>query len=179
MFLSDLTTIIKDKCGIVHIQNINKINGGDLLAEKQKAGFIVKFFDKAYEEMSILDLAEVPLAAISGVSDADAADLKKSFNINTVEDLATNKYVLLAQALSTFSDASGEVLDKKFESVEFNTLADKPVDAISGVSEGDAALLKKAFGIDTIRELADNKYVLIAQSTVALATLVELLIEEL
>ena len=47
--------------------------------------------------------------------------------------------------------------------------------AISGVSEGDAALLKKAFGIDNIRELAENKYVTIAQATVSLASLVQIL----
>jgi predicted RecB family nuclease len=54
-------------------------------------------------------------------------------------------------------------------------LAEKPVSAISGVSEGDAELLKKAFGIDTIKELAENKYVTIAQATVMLASLVQLL----
>ena len=160
----------------IYFVNIKNSKNGEIVMAQEKSGFIVKFFDKAYEEKSIMDLAEAPVAAISGVSEADAADLKKAFNIGTVEDLAVNKYVLLAQALATFSDCSGEVLDKKFEAEEFNTLADKPADAISGVSEGDAALLKKAFGIDTIRELADNKYVLIAQATLSLAALVQWLI---
>ena len=149
------------------------------MAEKEEVGFIAKFFDKAYEGKSILELAEAPVAAISGVSEADASDLKKAFNINTVENLATNQYVLLAQALTTFSEYSADILDKKFELKEFEGLANKPVDAISGVSEGDAKLLKKAFGIDTIYELGDNKYVLIAQATVALAALVQFIIEEL
>ena len=145
---------------------------------EEKSGFIVKFYDKAYEEKTILELVEAPASAISGISDADAADLKKAFNIGTVEDLAVNQNVLLAQALATFSDASAEVLDKKFEAKEFNELADKPASAITGISESDGALLKKAFGIDTIRELADNKYVLIAQATVALAALVQYIIDE-
>jgi len=66
-------------------------------------------------------------------------------------------------------------LDRKFESKEYEDLAEKPVSAISGVSEGDADLLKKAFGIDNIRELAENKYVAIAQATVTLASLVQFL----
>lgn len=81
----------------------------------------------------------------------------------------------LAQGISCFSACSGEILDKEFESKEYEELAEKPVSAISGVSEGDAALLKKAFGIDNISELAENKYVTIAQATVSLASLVQIL----
>lgn len=143
--------------------------------KEEKPGFIVKFFDKAYEDKSILELAKAPVAAISGVSESDAEDLMKAFGIKTVEDLAVNKYVRLAQGINCFSACSGEILDKEFESKEYENLSEKPVSAISGVSEGDAALLKKAFGIDTIRELAENKYVAIAQTTVSLASLVQIL----
>lgn len=138
----------------------------------EEPGFIIKFFDKEYETKNILQLVKVPVSAISGVSEADAEDLKKAFGITTVEDLADNKYVRLAQALNLFSENSGLILDKKFEAEEFKNLAEKPVSAISGVSEADAALLKKAFGIDTIKDLAENKYVAIAQTTVSLAALV-------
>ncbi len=47
--------------------------------------------------------------------------------------------------------------------------------AISGISESDAVLLKKAFGIDTIQELAENKYVMAAQFVTALASLAKIL----
>lgn len=124
---------------------------------------------------SITELVKAPVAAISGVSESDAEDLKKAFGIETVEELATNKYVRIAQGINCFTACSGEILDKKFESKEYEDLAEKPVSAISGVSEGDAALFEKAFGIDNIRELADNKYVTIAQATVSLAPLVDLL----
>ncbi len=143
--------------------------------KEEEPGFIAKFFDKAYEDKSILELAKAPVAAISGVSESDAEDLEKAFGIKTVEDLATNKYVRLAQGINCFSACSGEILDREFESKEYENLAEKPVSAISGVSEGDAALLKKAFGIDTIRELAENKYVAIAQATVSLSSLVQIL----
>ncbi len=63
------------------------------------------------------------------------------------------------------------VVDKRYEELPLKELANAPVAAISGVSEGDAALLKTAFGIDTVRELAENKYVKIAQVIVAMASL--------
>ncbi len=141
----------------------------------EKPGFIVKFYDKAYEDKSIVELAKASVAAISGVSESDAVDLKKAFGIETVEDLATNKYVILAQGINCFSECSGQILDRAFESKEYENLARKPVSAISGVSEEDAALLKKAFGINNIKELAENKYVAIAQTTVSLARVVQFL----
>jgi hypothetical protein len=143
--------------------------------KKEKPGFIVKFFDKAYEEKSILELAKAPVESISGVSKSDSEDLKKAFRISTVEDLATNKYVKLAQGINFFSSCSDEILDKEFESKDFENLAEKPVTAISGISEGDGVLLKKAFGIDTIRELAENKYVAIAQAAISLSSLIQLM----
>lgn len=143
----------------------------------EETSFIVKFFDKAYEDNSILDLVDAPVSAISGVSDPDGEALQKAFGIKTVLDLAGNKYVKLAQGITNFSDCSGDILDKEYELKEYVELSEKPVEAISGVSENDAKLLKKAFNIKTIRGLAENKYVLIAQTTVTLAALIEMLIE--
>jgi len=137
--------------------------------------FIVKFFDKKYEKLSFKELCKAPASAISGISEPDAANLKKAFGIDTVEELATNKYVLLAQGINCFSKSSGKILDKKFESAEFEDLRKKSVSAISGISESDAVLLKKSFGIDTIQKLAENKYVIIAQFVTALVSLAKLL----
>ena len=131
--------------------------------------FIVKFFDRKYEKLSFEELCKAPVSAISGVSESDAAYLKKAFGIDTVGELAASKYVLLSQGINCFSKCSGEILDKKFESAEFEELRKKPVSAVSGISESDAVLLNKAFGIDTIQELAENKYVMIAQFVTALA----------
>jgi len=141
----------------------------------EKPGFIVRFYDKAYEDKTIQELVKAPVSAISGVSESDAEDLKKAFGISTVEDLSTNKYVRIAQGVFCFSECSGQILDKAFESREYENLGMKPVSAISGVSEEDAALLKKAFGIDNIKELAVNKYIVIAQTTVALAKVAQFL----
>ncbi|HKV83209.1 MAG TPA: hypothetical protein VJN88_01540 [Ktedonobacterales bacterium] len=60
-------------------------------------------------------------------------------------------------------------LDKAFEGKEFHELVDAPVDALEGVSKGDAELLHKAFGIKTIGDLGENKFFLRAQAIVTLA----------
>ena len=143
--------------------------------EKEKPGFIVKFFDKAYEDKGIEELCKAPVSAISGVSESDAVDLKEAFGIETVEDLATNKYVRFAQGINCLSECSEQILDKTFEKKVYENLAEKPVSAIFGISDEDAALLKKAFGIDSIKEMAENKYVLIAQTTVAMASMLQFL----
>ena len=62
---------------------------------------IAKFVDKAHEDMSFADLAKAPVSALQGVSDADAAALAKALNIKTIGDLAQNKFVLWAQAITT------------------------------------------------------------------------------
>ena len=105
----------------------------------------------------------------------DAASLDKAFGIKTVGDFATHQYVLIAQAINAFSKYSGKVLDKEFESAEFVALRDKPVSAIAGVSDGAAKLLQKAFGITSIEDLAENKYVRIAQLATIPVSLMELM----
>jgi hypothetical protein len=62
-----------------------------------------------------------------------------------------------------------QFVDKNYEQKEFNELADAPVDALQGVSEGDAEKLQQAFNIKTVRDLAENKFVRVAQAIVALS----------
>ena len=66
-----------------------------------------KVLDKAYENKSLAELLDAPVAALAGVSDGDAEHLAAAFGIRTVRDLGTNKYFVLAHALvalSTHSD---------------------------------------------------------------------------
>ncbi|WP_411824589.1 hypothetical protein [Leptospira sp. 'Mane'] len=62
-----------------------------------------------------------------------------------------------------------KAVDKAYEKKTLKEIADAPVDALSGVSEGDAELLKKAFNVKTVKDLANLKYVKWAQAIVALA----------
>lgn len=62
-----------------------------------------KALDKAYENKSLAELLDAPVAALAGVSDGDAEHLGAAFGIKTVRDLGTNKYFTLAQALVALS----------------------------------------------------------------------------
>ena len=62
-----------------------------------------------------------------------------------------------------------KILDKAYEEKPLNELVDAPVAALSGVSEGDAELLKQAFNIKTIGDLGRNKYFRAAAALVDLA----------
>ncbi len=66
-----------------------------------------KALDKAYENKSLTELLEAPVAALAGVSDGDAEHLAAAFGIKTVRDLGSNKYFTLAQALVALGAHSG------------------------------------------------------------------------
>jgi len=60
-------------------------------------------------------------------------------------------------------------LVKKYEQKTFKEIVNAPVDAIAGVSEGDAKLLREAFNVKTVGDLANLKYVKWAQAIYTLA----------
>ena len=60
-------------------------------------------------------------------------------------------------------------LDKAHEQKEFSELAELPIDALQGVSKGDAEAIQKAFGVKTIRQLAEHKFIRAAQAITLLA----------
>jgi hypothetical protein len=62
-----------------------------------------------------------------------------------------------------------KLLDKQHEESDLHELIDAPVSAIAGVSDGDAELLQKAFGIKTVGDLGRNKYFRAAQALSVLA----------
>jgi hypothetical protein len=65
---------------------------------------ISKFVDRPYEGRSFGELAAAPVSALQGVSATDAEALQKSLGIKTVHDLATNKFVLWAQAINVLAN---------------------------------------------------------------------------
>ena len=62
-----------------------------------------------------------------------------------------------------------KLLDKQYEEMDFDQLADAPVEALSGVSANDAAALKQAFNVKTVGDLGRNKYIVAAVAIAALA----------
>ena len=60
-------------------------------------------------------------------------------------------------------------LDKAYEQKQFSELAELPIDALQEVSKADAEAIQQAFGIKTIRQLAEHKFVRAAQAITLLA----------
>jgi hypothetical protein len=60
--------------------------------------------DKAWHGKTAQELADAPVSALKGVSDADADYLAKAFGIKTVRDLGTNKFFKAAQSIAALAD---------------------------------------------------------------------------
>jgi hypothetical protein len=65
-----------------------------------------KMLDKQYENTKLTSLIDAPVAAIAGVSDADARALKTAFGIKTIRDLGDNKHFRAAMAIVDLAKAS-------------------------------------------------------------------------
>ncbi|GAA0958914.1 hypothetical protein [Actinocorallia libanotica] len=61
-----------------------------------------------------------------------------------------------------------KVLDKAWADKGLAEILAAPVSALKGVSDRDGELLKEAFGVTTVADLADLKYVRWAQALAAL-----------
>jgi len=67
---------------------------------------LAKQLDKAYEDMTLAQLVDAPVAALAGVSEGDAKLLADAFNIKTIGDLGRNKYFRLAAALTDLASSA-------------------------------------------------------------------------
>jgi len=67
---------------------------------------LAKMLDKAYEDKSLAELVDAPVAALAGVSDGDAKHLADAFNIKTIGDLGRSKYFRAAAALVDLNTAT-------------------------------------------------------------------------
>ncbi|EST26297.1 hypothetical protein N566_24130 [Streptomycetaceae bacterium MP113-05] len=67
----------------------------------------------------------------------------------------------------------GKMLDKAWADKDLAEVLDAPVSALKGVSDRDGKLLKEAFGVTTVSDLARLKYVRWAQALTELGTAVK------
>jgi hypothetical protein len=67
---------------------------------------LAKVLDKAYEDKNLAELTDAPVAALAGVTDADAKLLGEAFNIKTIGDLGRNKYFRAAAAIVDLTDSA-------------------------------------------------------------------------
>ena len=61
-----------------------------------------------------------------------------------------------------------KALDKAYENSDVKEIIAAPVDALAGVSSGDAQALQSAFGIKTVGDLGNNKFIRAAVALVDL-----------
>ena len=66
---------------------------------------LAKALDKAYEDKSVKDILDASPSALAGVTEEDAAGLEKAFNIKTVRQLGSNKFLAVAAALVALEEA--------------------------------------------------------------------------
>jgi hypothetical protein len=62
-----------------------------------------------------------------------------------------------------------KIVDKEYSNKSFSEIADAPISALQGITAKDAKLLKQALDIDTVRDLAELKFVKLAMAITTLA----------
>ena len=67
-------------------------------------GIRERYLDKKYRDKPWSEVANAPISAINGVSEKDVEYLKRAFNIETIQDFATNKFVRIAQTIVSLTD---------------------------------------------------------------------------
>ncbi len=72
---------------------------------KNEHGMLERLVDKAYRSWDVKDLPEASVAAIQGVSEADAVALHQCMHIKTIRDLAENRHVKAAQEILAIAAA--------------------------------------------------------------------------
>jgi len=65
---------------------------------------IDKVVDKAFEKKSFKEISNASVCALQGISEEKAKRLKEALGVKTVKDLAKNKFVRWAQAITTLAE---------------------------------------------------------------------------
>lgn len=129
---------------------------------------------KAYHGQSAAELAEAPVAALKGVSDETGRKLESAFGIRSIGDLATCRLVERAASITVLADAEIEAMKAEKGAPDSSgagviAAADGPLAGIDGVTPRQARLLRELLRVETVRDLARNRFVRLAQAILALA----------
>jgi hypothetical protein len=65
---------------------------------------LVKLVDKEYQDKSLAELVDAPVAALAGVSERTATHLKEALGIKTIGELGRSQYFRTARALVDLAD---------------------------------------------------------------------------
>ncbi len=69
---------------------------------------LMYMLDKPVEAKPVKEIIEMSPAVLEGITDAKAAKLKEALGVSTIAELATNRFVLWAQALVTIAKVERE-----------------------------------------------------------------------
>jgi hypothetical protein len=65
---------------------------------------LIKLVDKEYQDKSLAELVDAPVAALAGVSERTASHLKEALGIKTIGELGRSQYFRTARALVDLAD---------------------------------------------------------------------------
>ena len=140
-------------------------------AEHKRELELHKMVVKAYDGLTPAELADAPIAALRGVSEANGRKLRSAFGIRSISDMATSKLFERADGVVTLADAEQErpARGQEVEPTPLQKLADGPVHRLEGVTPHQAKVLQHTLKIDTVRDLSRNRFFRLARAIVSLA----------
>ncbi len=121
---------------------------------------------KAFNRMSAVDLAQHPIAALKGISQATGERFESACGISSIGEMANSDLFKQADGIVTLADA-----ERSGEHGALTKLAEGSVRGLDGITSREIAALRDLFRIETIRDLAENKFFRLARSIAALADL--------
>ncbi len=65
---------------------------------------LARILDARWEKRSLRDIAKASPAILSGMSEAEAKLLEQALGVRTIEELATNRHILLAQVIARLAE---------------------------------------------------------------------------
>lgn len=128
---------------------------------------------RAYDGLTPAELADAPIAALKGVSEATGRKLQSAFGMHSIRDMATSRVFDRADAVVTLAEAErkdgGAGQRSSLQATALQALADGPVSRLEGVTPHQARVLQHTLRIDSIRDLSTNRFFRIARAIVSLA----------
>ena len=121
----------------------------------------------------------VPLERTNDVNDEDKIEPTKSDNIveRAIDTADNTKELPEQQSLESIvedqpqkqTEKKNRWIIKQYSNLPLEQLMDAPVDALWGISSEDKQLLKSAFNIKTVKDLATSKWLRMAEEIVDMA----------
>jgi hypothetical protein len=127
---------------------------------------------KAYEGKTPAELAEAPVAALKGISQATGERFRSAFGMACLRDMANNDLFRQADGIVTLAAAersSGQGDDSPGRRGALADLASGSVRQLEGIASHQVVILRDALGVETVRDLAENKFFRLARAIALLA----------